>query len=63
MKMVFGSENRRILINDILFTDYFEVNEQDKLVDNPEDFFNNWKDYGNNVDVDNVATLNMTYEI
>jgi len=60
---VFGSENRRILINDILFTDYFEVNEQDKLVDNPEDFFNNWKDYGNNVDVDNVATLNMTYEI
>ena len=60
---VFGSENRRILINDILFTDYFEVNEQDKLVDNPEDFFSNWKDYGNNVDVDNVATLNMTYEI
>jgi len=60
---VFGSENRRILINDILFTDYFEVSEQDKLVDNPEDFFNNWKDYGNNVDVDNVATLNMTYEI
>ena len=60
---VFGSENRRILINDILFTDYFEVSEQDKLVDNSEDFFNNWKDYGNNVDVDNVATLNMTYEI
>jgi len=60
---VFGSENRRILINGILFTDYFEVNEQDKLIEDSEDFFNNWKDYGNNVDVDNVATLNMNYEI
>ena len=60
---VFGSENRRILINEILFTDYFEVNEQDKLIEDPEDFFNNWKDYGNDVDVDNVATLNMNYEI
>jgi len=60
---VFGSENRRILINDILFTDYFEVSEQNKLMDNSEDFFDNWKDYGNDVDVDNVATLNMNYEI
>jgi len=60
---VFGSENRRILINDILFTDYFEVSEQDKLIEDSEDFFNNWKDYGNDVDVDNVATLNMNYEI
>ena len=60
---VFGSENRRILINDILFTDYFEINEQDKLMEDPEDFFNNWKDYGNDVDVDNVATLNINYEI
>ena len=60
---VFGSENRRILINDILFTDYFEVSEQDKLIEDSEDFFNNWKDYGNSVDVDNVAILNMNYEI
>ena len=60
---VFGSENRRISINGILFTDYFEVNEQDKLIEDSEDFFNNWKDYGNDVDVDNVATLNMNYEI
>ena len=60
---VFGSENRKILINGILFTDYFEVNEQDKLIEDSEDFFNNWKDYGNDVDVDNVATLNMNYEI
>ena len=27
---VFGAENRRILINGILFTDYFEVKEQEK---------------------------------
>jgi hypothetical protein len=57
---VFGSENRRILINDILFTDYFEVNEQDKLINNEEDFFDNWKlyakqDSGNNVDIINAS--------
>jgi hypothetical protein len=28
---VFGSENRRILINGITFTDYFEATEQQKL--------------------------------
>ena len=57
---VFGSEDRRILINDILFTDYFEVNEQDKLMNNEEDFFDNWKlyakqDSGNNVDIINAS--------
>ncbi len=57
---VFGSENRRILINNILFTDYFEVNEQDKLINNEEDFFDNWKlyakqDSGNNVDIINAS--------
>ena len=56
---VFGAENRRILINDILFTDYFEVNEQDKLINNEKNFFNNWKIYakqdsGNNVDIINA---------
>jgi len=56
---VFGAENRRILINDILFTDYFEVNEQDKLINNEKKFFNNWKIYakqdsGNNVDIINA---------
>jgi len=55
---VFGSENRRILINGILFTDYFEVNEQDKLIEDSEDFFNNWKSYGNTIDEHNVNTLN-----
>jgi len=57
---VFGAENRRILINDILFTDYFEVNEQDKLLNNEKDFFNNWKlyakqDSGNNVNIINAS--------
>ena len=55
---VFGSENRRILINGILFTDYFEVNEQNELINNEKDFFNNWKSYGNTIDEHNVNTLN-----
>jgi len=57
---VFGSENRRILINDILFTDYFEVNEQDQLINSEKDFFNNWKSYGNTIDEHNVNTLNAS---
>ena len=55
---VFGSENRRILIDNILFTDYFEVSEQDQLINNEEDFFNNWKSYGNTINEHNVNTLN-----
>jgi hypothetical protein len=57
---VFGSENRRILINGILFTDYFEVNEQDQLINNEKNFFNNWKSYGNTIDEHNVNTLNAS---
>ena len=57
---VFGSENRRILINGILFTDYFEVTEQDQLINNEKDFFNNWKSYGNTIDEHNVNTLNAS---
>ena len=57
---VFGSENRRILINDILFTDYFEVNEQDILMEDSEDFFNNSKNYGKIIDEQNVDILNAS---
>jgi len=57
---VFGSENRRILIDNILFTDYFEINEQDQLIEDSEDFFNNWKSYGNNINEHNVNTLNAS---
>ena len=44
---VFGCENRRILIEDILFTDYFEVKDQDKLIEDKEKFFDNWKTFAN----------------
>ena len=57
---VFGSENRRILINDILFTDYFEVNEQNILIKDSEDFFNNSKNYGKIIDKQNVDILNAS---
>ena len=55
---VFGSENRRILINGILFTDYFEVKDQEQLLKKENKFFNNWKTFANNEDQKNVDTLN-----
>ena len=55
---VFGSENRRIVIDDILFTDYFEVYEQEKLIENENDFFNNWHAYGSNRSQENVKVIN-----
>ena len=57
---VFGSENRRILINGILFTDYFETTEQEKLINNEKNFFNNWKTYENKIDQDNINILNAS---
>jgi hypothetical protein len=57
---VFGSENRRILINDILFTDYFEVKEQEKLVENEKYFFKNWKKFSNEHNESNVNILNAS---
>ena len=57
---VFGSENRRILINDILFTDYFEVTDQEKLLKYEDKFFDNWRSYSKNEDINNVNTLNAS---
>jgi hypothetical protein len=57
---VFGAENRRILINDILFTDYFEVKEQEKLVENEKYFFKNWKKFSNEHNESNVNILNAS---
>ena len=54
---VFGAENRRILINDILFTDYFEVNEQEKLSEGDK-FFDNWKIHAKVDSDNNVNVLN-----
>ena len=55
---VFGSENRRILIKGILFTDYFEVKEQEKFLENKEDFFKNWKKFSKEDHKSNVNILN-----
>ena len=57
---VFGSENRRILINDILFTDYFEIEDQEQLLKEEDKFFDNWKTFANNEDKKNVNTLNAS---
>ena len=55
---VFGSENRRIVIDNILFTDYFEVYEQEKLIKNENDFFDNWHAYGINRSQENIKVIN-----
>ena len=55
---VFGSENRRILINGILFTDYFEVKEQKEFLKDEEDFFKNWKKFSDEDHKNNVNILN-----
>jgi hypothetical protein len=55
---VFGSENRRILIDDIVFTDYFEIKDQEELIKQKDNFFNNWKTHAINEDINNVNILN-----
>ena len=59
---VFGEENRRILIKGILFTDYFEVREQDKLTTIGDKYFEEWRDHDkilvNLEENHNVSVLN-----
>ena len=55
---VFGCENRRILIEDVLFTDYFEVKEQDKLIEDEKEFFDNWKSFAKKNSKDNLTIIN-----
>jgi hypothetical protein len=60
---VFGSENRRIVIDDVVFTDYFEVNEQEKLKQIGDSYFTNWKKDAkitskSNLEVRNKANAN-----
>jgi len=57
---VFGAENRRILIKGILFTDYFEVKEQDQLATIGNKYFDQWGVYAKNDDINNVNTLNAS---
>jgi hypothetical protein len=55
---VFGNENRRIIINGIEFTDYFELSEQQELANHGEEFFSNWQDHDRQVHDKNVNILN-----
>jgi hypothetical protein len=55
---VFGSEHRRIIINGIEFTDYFELSEQQELANHGEQFFSNWQDHDRQIHDKNVNILN-----
>ena len=55
---VFGSEHRRIMINGIEFTDYFELSEQEELINHGEGIFSNWRDHDRQIHGKNVNILN-----
>ena len=57
---VFGAEHRRILIKGILFTDYFELPEQEQLDKNGDAFFINWKEYAEKANDQIVKILNAS---
>ena len=57
---VFGAENRRILIKGILFTDYFELPEQEQLDKNGDKWSNQWREYTQKIEKQNVAILNAS---
>jgi|TARA_A100001015_G_scaffold295793_1_gene375215 hypothetical protein len=55
---VFGNENRRIIINGTEFTDYFELSEQQELINHGEEIFSNWQDHDRQIHDKNVNILN-----
>ena len=55
---VFGSEHRRIMINGVEFTDYFELSEQEELINHGEGIFSNWRDHDRQIHGKNVNILN-----
>ncbi len=55
---VFGSEYRRIIINGIEFTDYFEIDEKQRLIEDGERFFGIWREYDRQTLDDDVKILN-----
>ena len=55
---VFGSEHRRILINGIEFTDYFEISEKEELLNHGDKFFGIWQDHDRQIHDKNVKILN-----
>ena len=55
---VFGCENRRILINDTLFTDYFDGFEQEGLKKLGEQYFEQYREHEHEADKTIVDTAN-----
>ena len=55
---VFGSEYRRIIINGVEFTDYFEISEKEKLLENGERFFGIWREHDRQTGFETVKILN-----
>jgi len=55
---VFGSEHRRIIIDGTEFTDYFELSEQEELINHGEGIFSNWRDHDRQIHGKNVNILN-----
>jgi len=53
-----GTDSRRILINNILFTDYFEVDEKEELQTQGNEYFNNWKNHSIELQDQNKNILN-----
>ena len=57
---VFGTEYRRIMINGIEFTDYFELSEQQELINYGEGIFSNWQNHDRQIHDKNVNILNAS---
>ena len=55
---VFGSEFRRIIINGIEFTDYFEIDEKQSLLQYGEKFFGIWRENDRQTNDIDVKILN-----
>jgi hypothetical protein len=56
---VLGTEHRKLLIENILFTDYLETKEQKMFIAKGSDyFFNNHGNIGNQIAEENLKTLN-----
>ena len=53
-----GTQNRRIVINDILFTDYFEIDEKEELVKQGDSYFDTWKLHSDYLSQQNVYKIN-----
>jgi len=55
---VFGTEYRRIVINGIEFTDYFEISEKEELYNHGDKFFGIWQEHDRQIHDENVKILN-----